>query len=166
MLVGLICGLVCGYLIYAFASRATLTTFLVAMTNFLLLIGAGLFSKAVGDFQRNAFNKLLGSDVDDAGGDGPGSYDVRGAIWHLDCCNPENNTDGTGWGIFNALFGWDNTGTGEPLYSSMMILIHKLNFIILFFSWYSACIYFLLVDSSRSSCIHEILRRPYYDLWL
>ena len=72
------------------------------MTNFLLLIGAGLFSKAVGDFQRNAFNKLLGSDVDDAGGDGPGSYDVRGAIWHLDCCNPENNTDGTGWGIFNA----------------------------------------------------------------
>ena len=29
------------------------------MTNFILLIGAGLFSKAVGDFQENAFNNLF-----------------------------------------------------------------------------------------------------------
>lgn len=35
-----------------------LTVFLVVMTNFLLLIGAGLFSKAVWDFQENAFNHL------------------------------------------------------------------------------------------------------------
>ena len=28
------------------------------MTNFILLIGAGLFCKAVGDFQENAFNNL------------------------------------------------------------------------------------------------------------
>ncbi|KAL5482857.1 FTR1_1 [Sanghuangporus weigelae] len=110
-IVGLMCGLLCGFLIYAFASRATLTTFLVVMTNFILLIGAGLFSKAVGDFQLNAFNNLLGADVDDAGGDGPGSYDVRGVVWHLDCCNPENNFDGQGWNIFAALFGWTNTAT-------------------------------------------------------
>lgn len=28
------------------------------MTNFILLIGAGLFSKSVFDFQENAFNHL------------------------------------------------------------------------------------------------------------
>ena len=31
---------------------------MVVMTNFLLLIGAGLFSKSVWDFQTNAFNHL------------------------------------------------------------------------------------------------------------
>jgi high-affinity iron transporter len=93
---GLLCGLVCGFLIYAFASRATLRTFLIAMTSFILLIGAGLFSSAVGDFIRNRFNRLLGADVDDAGGDGPGSFDVRGVVWHLDCCNPENHFDNDG----------------------------------------------------------------------
>lgn len=83
------------------------------MTNFLLLIGAGLFSRAVGSFQENAFNHLLGADVDDAGaaGDGPGSYDVRGNVWHLDCCNPENNFDSDGWTMFNAIFGWTNSAT-------------------------------------------------------
>lgn len=93
---GLLAGLFCGFLIYAFASRATLRLFLISMTSFILLIGAGLFSSAVGDFQRNAFNQLLGADVDDSGGDGPGSYDVRGVVWHLDCCNPENNLDNDG----------------------------------------------------------------------
>ncbi|OCB87154.1 iron permease FTR1 [Sanghuangporus baumii] len=110
-IVGIICGLVCGFLIYAFASRSTLIVFLVIMTNFLLLIGAGLFSRSVGNFQTYRFNKLLGADVDDSGGDGPGSYDVRGVVWHLDCCNPENNSGNQGWKIFNALFGWTNTAT-------------------------------------------------------
>ena len=55
----------------------------------------------------------LGADVDDAGaaGDGPGSYDVRGNVWHLDFCNPENNFDSSGWTLFNAIFGWTNSAT-------------------------------------------------------
>ncbi|KAI5116372.1 hypothetical protein M0805_008685 [Coniferiporia weirii] len=110
-IVGLVCGLIVGFIIYAFASRSTLSTFLIVMTNFILLIGAGLFSKAVGDFQLNFFNDLLGVDIDDAGGDGPGSFNVQGVVWHLDCCNPENNFDNDGWDIFNALFGWTNTAT-------------------------------------------------------
>lgn len=81
------------------------------MSNLLLLIGAGLFSRAVGAFETNAFNHLLGADVDDSGGDGPGSYPVKGNVWHLDCCNPENNLDNSGWSIFNAIFGWTNNGT-------------------------------------------------------
>ncbi|KAG6829745.1 hypothetical protein H0H92_003621 [Tricholoma furcatifolium] len=110
-IVGIICGLVCGFLIYQFASRSTLTIFLVVMTNFILLIGAGLFSKAIGEFEQNAFNTLLGADVDDSGGTGPGSYKVQGNVWHLNCCSPENNTGGQGWSIFNALFGWTNNAT-------------------------------------------------------
>ncbi|EPQ53599.1 iron permease FTR1 [Gloeophyllum trabeum ATCC 11539] len=110
-IVGLICGLACGFVIYQFASRTTLRVFLVVMTNFLLLIGAGLFSKAIWAFQENAFNNLLGADVDDTGGDGPGSFDVRGNVWHLDCCNPDNNVDGQGWLIFGAIFGWTNSAT-------------------------------------------------------
>lgn len=55
----------------------------------------------------------LGADVDDEGaaGDGPGSYDVRGNVWHLDCCNPDNNFDNDGWTMFNAIFGWTNNAT-------------------------------------------------------
>ncbi|KAF9028652.1 FTR1-domain-containing protein [Hymenopellis radicata] len=102
-IVGIICGLIVGFLIYTFASRTTLTVFLIAMTNLLLLIGAGLFSRAVGAFERNSFNKLLGADVDDAGGSGPGSYRVQGNVWHLDCCDPENNLDSQD-GAYSMLF--------------------------------------------------------------
>ncbi|KAK0204181.1 Ftr1 protein [Desarmillaria ectypa] len=110
-IVGLVCGLVCGFLIYYFASRTTLTIFLVAMTNLLLLIGAGLFSRSVDAFEKNAFNNLLGADVDDAGGSGPGSYRVQGNVWHLDCCNPDDNLNNNGWSVFNALLGWTNSAT-------------------------------------------------------
>ncbi|KNZ81593.1 Plasma membrane iron permease [Termitomyces sp. J132] len=107
-IVGIICGLICGFLIYQFASRSTLTVFLVVMTNFILLIGAGLFSKAVGSFEQQVFNTLLGADVDDSGGTGPGSYRVQGNVWHLNCCSPE---DAFGWSIFSAIFGWTNNAT-------------------------------------------------------
>lgn len=109
-IVGIICGLVCGFLIYEFASRTALTVFLVVMTNLLLLIGAGLFSKAVGNFEMHEFSVLLGQDIDDAGGTGPGSYDVRGNVWHLDCCDSSDRT-GQGWTIFTAIFGWSNNAS-------------------------------------------------------
>lgn len=101
------------------------------MTNFILLIGAGLFSRAIWDFQTNAFNHLLGADVDDAGGDGPGSFDVRGSVWHLDCCNPENNFDNGGWQVFNALFGWTNSATRK---------FHPLLLLCTVVGWYADCV--------------------------
>jgi len=109
-IVGIICGLVCGFIIYTFASRAALTVFLVVMTNFILIIGAGLFSRAVGSFEKNAFNHLISGDTDN-NGDGPGTFDVRGNVWHLNCCNPQNTLDGNGWLIFGALTGWTNSAT-------------------------------------------------------
>lgn len=105
--------------------------FLVVSTSLLLLIGAGLFSKSVGAFERHKFNikvsnflvysfntsnhirhKQVGGDVAEAG-NGPGSYDVVGNIWHLNCCNPENKKDALGWGIFAAIFGWSNNGSSK-----------------------------------------------------
>lgn len=107
---GLIIGLIVGYLIYASSSRTRLSAFLVGSTSLLLLIGAGLMSKAVGAFERHKFNVMVGGDVAEAG-DGPGSYDVVGNIWHLNCCNPENKLDAKGWAVFNAILGWSNNGS-------------------------------------------------------
>ncbi|KAK4700501.1 high-affinity iron transporter, partial [Phenoliferia sp. Uapishka_3] len=108
--VGIACGLIIGYLIYASSSRLNLSIFLIVSTNVLFLLGAGLFSKAVGDFERYKFNKGVGADVGELGS-GPGSYDVRGNVWHLDYGNPENNTSGSGWSVFNAILGWTNNAS-------------------------------------------------------
>jgi len=107
-IVAIVCGVVIGFFIYEFASRTTLSIFLVVMTNFLLLIGAGLFSKGVGSFETHAFNALLGTNIDDGGGNGPGTYRVQGNVWHLECCTPAS---GQGWSIFSAIFGWTNNAT-------------------------------------------------------
>ncbi|KDQ56975.1 hypothetical protein JAAARDRAFT_131311 [Jaapia argillacea MUCL 33604] len=110
-IVGIICGLVVGFLIYSFASRTALRVFMIVMTNFLLLIGAGLFSKSVWAFQARAFAEMIGADSGDSPADGPGSFNVVGNAWHLDCCNPNSKTDGQGWMIFNAILGWTNSAT-------------------------------------------------------
>ena len=52
----------------------------------------------------------LGGEAGEAGGDGPGTFDVRGNVWHLECCNPENKDD-QGWQIFGAIFGWTNSAS-------------------------------------------------------
>ncbi|KAG7097627.1 hypothetical protein E1B28_004959 [Marasmius oreades] len=104
-IVGLICGCVCGFLIYQFASRTTLTIFLIVMTNFLLLIGAGLFARSIASFEKNAFNNLLGPHISDLTGDGPGTFQVQGNVWHIRCC------DDQGWSVFSAIFGWTSNAT-------------------------------------------------------
>jgi high-affinity iron transporter len=56
-------------------------------------------------------------------GNGPGSYDVVGNIWHLNCCNPENKQDARGWAVFNAILGWSNNGSSELL--SLLMLVRS-----------------------------------------
>ena len=107
----------------------------------LYLVAAGLFSKAVWLFEEqkvrlselstismlNVFkwNQQIGGDADETG-DGPGSYNINHSVWHVNvscphcclplsltlfqCCSPELNGGG-GWGIFNALLGWQNSAT-------------------------------------------------------
>lgn len=86
--------------------------FLIASTCFLYLIAAGLFSRAIWYFQMYRFSKKSGGDVAE-GGSGPGSYNIKEVVWHVNCCDPLN--DG-GWQIFNALFGWQNS----PTYGSVI----------------------------------------------
>ena len=43
-------------------------------------------------------------------GAGPGSYDIRQSVWHVNCCSPLQGGGG-GWGIFNAILGWTNSAT-------------------------------------------------------
>lgn len=70
---------------------------------------SGLFSKAVWAFEIHAWNNIIGGDAADVGS-GPGSYNIRQSVWHVNCCNPEINGGG-GWGIFNAILGWENSAT-------------------------------------------------------
>jgi high-affinity iron transporter len=90
-------------------NTARLQVFLIVSTCFLYLVAAGLFSKGVWFFENHAWNKAVGGDASEVGS-GPGSYDIRQSVWHVNCCNPEINGGG-GWGIFNSLFGWTNSAT-------------------------------------------------------
>lgn len=83
--------------------------FLIISTCFLYLVAGGLFSRGVWYFQNHAWGKIIGGDASETGS-GPGSYDIRQSVWHVNCCNPEIGGGG-GWGIFNALLGWTNSAT-------------------------------------------------------
>jgi hypothetical protein len=60
---------------------------------------------------------------------------VRGNVWHLDCCNPENRIDGNGWLIFGALTGWSNNATSKlfstssaPTHFAQLALCYPMSF--------------------------------------
>lgn len=103
---GLIAGGLVGWLLYYGASRSSLQIFLVISTSILYLISAGLFSRGAWFFENYRFNRASGGDASE-GGDGNGSYNIKKAVYHVNCCNPELDN---GWDIFNALLGWQNTG--------------------------------------------------------
>ncbi|KND86509.1 Plasma membrane iron permease [Tolypocladium ophioglossoides CBS 100239] len=104
---GVIAAIIVGYFIYRGGNMMSIQIFLIASTSVLYLIAAGMFSKAVWSLQYHTFAQLVGSDVAEAG-DGPGSYNIRETVWHVNCCNPETEN---GWDVFNALLGWQNTAT-------------------------------------------------------
>lgn len=105
---GLCCGCGIGYILYLGGSKISMKWFLIGSTCFLYLISAGLFSRSIWYFQMYVFSEQTGGDVAESGS-GPGSYNVKQIVWHVNCCNPELNSNG--WGIFNALLGWQNSAT-------------------------------------------------------
>jgi len=123
VLAGVGAGAFVGYLVYKGGNHTSLQLLLVISTCFLYLVAAGLFSKAVGDFEIHKWNSIVGGDIAEVG-TGPGSYDIRQSVWHVNCCSAEINGGG-GWGVFNALFGWTNSATyGSVLsYNFYWILI-------------------------------------------
>ncbi|CEP63965.1 high-affinity iron permease FTR1 LALA0_S09e06524g [Lachancea lanzarotensis] len=106
VVVGLIAGSLVGFILYYGTSTSSMQVFLVASTCILYLISAGLFSRGAWYFENYRFNKASGGDASE-GGDGNGSYNIRKAVYHVNCCNPELDN---GWDVFNALLGWQNTG--------------------------------------------------------
>jgi high-affinity iron transporter len=68
-------------------NHASLQLLLVISTCFLYLVAAGLFSKAVGDFEVHKWNTLVGGDISEVG-TGPGSYDIRQSVWHVNVRPP------------------------------------------------------------------------------
>lgn len=96
-------------------------------TCFLYLVAAGLFSRAVWFFENNAWNHVIGGDASETGS-GPGSYDIRQSVWHVNCCSPQINGGG-GWGIFNSLFGWTNSATyGSVLSYNLYWIVVMISF--------------------------------------
>lgn len=61
---------------------ASLQFFLIVSTCFLYLVAAGLFSRGVWYFENYKWNSLVGGDASEAGA-GPGSYDIRQSVWHI-----------------------------------------------------------------------------------
>lgn len=83
--------------------------FLIISTCFLYLVAAGLFSRGEWYLETNTWNHMVGGDASETGS-GPGSYNIRQSVWHVNCCSPLLHGGG-GWGIFNALLGWTNSAT-------------------------------------------------------
>jgi high-affinity iron transporter len=105
-------------------------------TNILLLIGAGLFSHAVSAFRQYRFKQLVGAD------DLAGVYYVRGSLWQLNCCNPEEGASSGGnggWLVFSGIFGWNNGGSSTSLSSYLIRSSFSLLFPF-FFGWVVASV--------------------------
>jgi high-affinity iron transporter len=129
---GLAAGVVVGYIIYRGGNAAPLQMFLIVSTCFLYLVAAGLFSRGIWYLETNTWNHLTGGDSSETGS-GPGSYDIRQSVWHVNCCNPSQNGGG-GWGIFNAILGWQNSATyGSVIGYNLFWLVVILTFCIM--SW-------------------------------
>ncbi|CRK41693.1 hypothetical protein BN1723_015964 [Verticillium longisporum] len=98
-----------GIIIYKGSNVAPIQYFLVFSTCFLYLVAAGLLSKGVWHLEAHQWNLIVGGDAAELGS-GPGSYDIRRSVWHVNCCNPDLDGGGV-WGIFNAVLGWQNSAT-------------------------------------------------------
>ncbi|CDH55156.1 plasma membrane iron permease [Lichtheimia corymbifera JMRC:FSU:9682] len=110
-IMGILCGVLVGVIIYRGGSMLHLRWFFIFSTIILYLVAAGLMSKAVGFFEQYAWNLIIGGEAAEEGGDVI-PYKVTTAVWHVSWGNPELNTDTNGgWQIFNAILGWNNTAT-------------------------------------------------------
>ncbi len=119
VITGILAALIVGYLLYRGGNRLSIQIFLVFSTSVLYLIAAGMFSKSIWSLQYYVFQKKVGSDVAEAG-NGPGSYNVRQTIWHVNCCNPETDN---GWDVLNSILGWQNTATYGSIISYNMFWV-------------------------------------------
>ncbi|KAI1315538.1 high-affinity iron permease [Mortierella claussenii] len=105
VVVGAICGLLIGYILYRGGNKMNLHKFFTASTCLLLLLAAGLVAKGVASFESYVWAKATNAQSDDGG-----TFDPRYNVWALSCCDPKNNNAGFAQ-LMNALVGWSNIGT-------------------------------------------------------
>ena len=127
---GLIAGVAVGVFMYYGGSRVSLQVFLCISTAILYLISAGLFSRGVWFFENYAYNQKTGGDASE-NGSGPGTYDIRRSVWHVNCCNPQTDN---GWDVFNALLGWQNSATYGSVLSYNLYWLTLM--VVLYFMYY------------------------------
>lgn len=92
--IGAMCGILAGYLLYRGCSAVGFKWFLILSTVLLLVIAAGLFAGAVHELEEYTKNEHF--------------------IWQLHCCHQEK--DGI-WKILNAIVGWRDEATVGTLVS-------------------------------------------------
>ena len=90
--VGALCGIFIGYLLYKGGNRAAFKYFLNAATLLLLVIAAGLFVGSVHEFEEYTENETF--------------------VWKLDCCHQRGNNI---WALLNTLVGWRDEATQGTL---------------------------------------------------
>lgn len=129
---GLGVGALIGYMLYRGGNAGSLQVFLVASTCLLYLIAAGLLSRSIWFFENYMWNVAIGGDAAETGV-GPGSYDIRQSVWHVNCCSPE--IDGGGWwGVFNSILGWQNSATwGSVVSYNLYCIVVGASFFVMYF---------------------------------
>lgn len=87
-------------------------------------------SRSVYYFQFYKYVRLVG-DAAAESGSGPGSYNALDYVWHIDCCNPEDKTNGgSGYAIMNSLVGWNNTATVGSILSYIFYWLAVISYLV------------------------------------
>ncbi|OCF35422.1 iron ion transporter [Kwoniella heveanensis CBS 569] len=107
---GLIIGGLLAWVLFSSTTPLSMKRFTTLSSLLLFLIGAGLASRAAYAFERQYFISYVGTAAAEAG-NGPGSYRVKGNIWHLTWWDPEPGSGDNMSQLAQALVGWNNTGT-------------------------------------------------------
>jgi high-affinity iron transporter len=111
--VGALCGVLAGYLLYKGGSHVGFKWFLSFSTVLLFLIAAGLFAGAVHEFEEYTESEAI--------------------IWELHCCH--HDKDGI-WKILNAIVGWRDEATVGTLVAYIVYWVFVLaTFIVLKMKW-------------------------------
>ncbi|KAI9272917.1 high-affinity iron permease [Phascolomyces articulosus] len=130
VVMGLICGCLVGFIIYRGGSLVQLRWFFIISTIILYLVAAGLMSRAIGFIEQYEWNKIIGGEAAEEGGDVI-PYRVSTSIWHVSWGNPENNDGSTGgYQIFNSILGWNNTATYGTILSYILYWLVVIGFLV------------------------------------
>lgn len=118
---GLGAGALIGYLIYKGGNKTSLQIFLVVSTCFLYLVAAGLFSKGVWNLEQDAWVRLAGEGAAEAGA-GPGSYDIRKSVWHINVSCVQLGAD------IERLLKKKNDSSVHPLKTALAVGVSSIRF--------------------------------------